>query len=87
MVRNPPANAGDMGLIPDLRRSHMPRSNLSLAPQLLCLCPRAQEPQLLEPMRPRAHAPQQEKPLNEKPVNPPPRTVKKEKKMNEYNYF
>ena len=24
MVKNPPANAGDMGLIPDLGRSHMP---------------------------------------------------------------
>ena len=27
MGKNPPANAGDMGSIPDLRRSHMPRSN------------------------------------------------------------
>ena len=26
MVKNPPANAGGMGSIPDLRRSHMPRS-------------------------------------------------------------
>ena len=25
--RNPPANAGDMGWIPGLGRSHMPRSN------------------------------------------------------------
>ena len=27
VVKNPPVNAGDMGLIPDLRRFHMPRSN------------------------------------------------------------
>ena len=27
MVKNPPANAGDMGLITDLGRPHMPRSN------------------------------------------------------------
>ena len=25
--RNPPANAGDTGLIPDMRRFHMPQSN------------------------------------------------------------
>ena len=27
VVKNPPANAGDMGLILDLGRSHMPGSN------------------------------------------------------------
>ena len=27
VVKDPPANAGDMGLIPDLGRSHMPWSN------------------------------------------------------------
>ena len=27
VVKNPPANAGDMGSIPGLGRSHMPRSN------------------------------------------------------------
>ena len=27
VVKNPPANAGDTGLSPGLRRSHMPRSN------------------------------------------------------------
>ena len=27
VVKNPPANAGDMGLIPDLGRSHMLQSN------------------------------------------------------------
>ena len=27
VVKNPPANAGDTGLSPDLGRSHMPQSN------------------------------------------------------------
>lgn len=27
VVKNPPAKPGDMGSIPDLRRSHMPRNN------------------------------------------------------------
>ena len=27
VVKNPPANAGDTGLSPDLERSHMPQSN------------------------------------------------------------
>ena len=27
VIKNPPANAGDTGLIPDLGRSHMPWSN------------------------------------------------------------
>ena len=27
MVKNPPANAGDMGLSPGLGRCHMPRNN------------------------------------------------------------
>ena len=27
VMKNLPANAGDVGLIPDLRGSHMPRSN------------------------------------------------------------
>ena len=27
VVKNPPANAGDMGSSPSLGRSHMPRSN------------------------------------------------------------
>ena len=38
VVKNPPANAGDTGLSPGPGRSHMPRSNLAHAPQLLSLC-------------------------------------------------
>ena len=34
--------------------------------QVLSLCSRAWEPQLLKPKHPRAYAPQQERPLNEK---------------------
>ena len=34
VVRNPPANAGDMGLIPDPGRSHVLQGNKACAPQL-----------------------------------------------------
>ena len=70
VVKNPPANAGDMDLSPGLGRSHMPRSNWARAPQLLSLRSRACKPQLLSPCAattearaPRARARQQEKPL------------------------
>ena len=69
VVKNPPANAGDMGSSPGPGRSHMPWNNLARAPQLLSLRSRAHEPQLLSPRAttteagaPRAHARQQEKP-------------------------
>ena len=69
VVKNPPANAGDMGSSSGPGRSHMPRSNQAGAPQLLSLCSRAREPQLLSPRTTtseahalRARAPQQEKP-------------------------
>ena len=38
MVESLPANAGDMGLIPGLGRSHMLRSNWAREPPLLSLC-------------------------------------------------
>ena len=76
VVKNPPAKVGDMGSSPGPGRSHMPWSNEARAPQLLSLCSRAREPQLLRPRAtttearaPRAHAPQQEKPLHEKPAH------------------
>ena len=69
VVKNPPANAGDMGSNLGLGRSHMPRSNYARAPQLLSLHSTAHVPQLLSPRAtttevcaPRAHDPQQEKP-------------------------
>ena len=69
VVKNPPANAGDMGSIPGPGRSHMLQSNWTCAPQLLSLRSRAREPQLLSPHATtveartlRACAPQQEEP-------------------------
>ena len=50
MVKNPPANAGDMGSSPGLGRSHRPRSKEAPAPQLLSLHSRAREPQLPKPV-------------------------------------
>ena len=47
MVKNPPANAGDMGSSPAPGRSHTQRSNKARAPQLLSLRSRARVPQLL----------------------------------------
>ena len=35
VVKNPAANSGDMGLIPDPGRFHMPRSSYTRGPQLL----------------------------------------------------
>ena len=49
VVKNLPAIAGDAGLSPDPGRSHMPWSNKARAPQLLSLCLRAREPQVLSP--------------------------------------
>ena len=46
---NPPANVGDPDSIFDLRRSYIPQSNEAHAPQLLSLCSKAQELQLLNP--------------------------------------
>ena len=69
-VKNPPTSAGDTGSSPSPGRSHRPRINEDRAPQLLSLCSRAHEPQLLSPRAttteahaPRTRAPQQEKPL------------------------
>ena len=50
VVKNPPANAGDTGSSPGPGRSHMPRISWARAPQLLSLCSRAREPQLLKPV-------------------------------------
>ena len=69
VVKNPPVNAGDMDSSPRPGRSHMPQNSEACAPQLLSLCSRAREPQLLSPRAtttearvPRARAPRQEKP-------------------------
>ena len=57
VVKNPPANARDTGLIPDPGRSHTLWSNEAPAPQLLS--PRAAT---TEGRAPRTHAWGQEKP-------------------------
>ena len=52
MVKNPPANARDTGLIPGSERFHMPRGNEAHAWQLLSLRTATttdREPQLLKP--------------------------------------
>ena len=56
IVKNPIANARDMGLIPDPERFHMPQSNLACAPQPLSPCSRARERQLLGPSAATAEA-------------------------------
>ena len=68
-LRMHPAMQGDLGSIPGLGRSHMLWNNKACGPQLLSLCSRAWEPQLLsshvtttEAHTPRTHALQQEKP-------------------------
>ena len=75
VVKNLPANAGDMGSSPGPGRSHMPQSNWARASQLLSLCSRAREPQLLslratttEARTPKARAPQLLKPAHLVPV-------------------
>ena len=62
VVKNPSANTGEKGSLPDPGRSHMPQGNSAHEPQLLSLCFRAWELQLLKPAL-RAQALQQEKSL------------------------
>ena len=80
VVKTPSANAGDMGSSPGPGRSHMPRSNEAHVPQLLSLCSRARDPQLLSPRAttteahtPGAHAPQQREATT---MRSPPTTTK-----------
>ena len=68
MVKNPPANAGDMGTSPGPGRSHMPQSNYDHKPQLLS--PRATTTAARVP---RARAPHQ----REATVMRSPRTTTK----------
>ena len=57
-VKSPSASAGDTGRIPGAGRSHVPWSHQARVAQLLSVCSRAQELQLLKPAGPRVHAPQ-----------------------------
>ena len=69
VVKNPPANAGDMGSIHSLRKSYMPRNNKGRVSQILSLCSRACHLQLLSPcaLEPVLH--NQRSRRNEKPVH------------------
>ena len=58
VVKNPPANAGDMGSIPGLGRLHMPWGNKECAPRLLSLCSRTHAPQQEKLPQEEAHVPQ-----------------------------
>ena len=70
MVNNLPANArdaGDLGLIAGLGRSHMPWSNQGHAAQLLSQGSRAQEPQPMSPSVPEPMLCNKRSHCNEKP--------------------
>ena len=49
MVKTLPANVGDMGSIPGVWKIPHAAGNEDRGPELLSLCSRAQEPQLLSP--------------------------------------
>ena len=70
MVENLPANAGDTGLSPGLRGSHMPRSNWAREPQLLSLRSATREAAMVRGPRTAIksgpHLPQLEKALAQK---------------------
>ena len=75
VVKNPSAKAGDLGLIPDPGRSHILQSTSACTSQLLNLCSRAGEPQLLSPcatttevQAPRAHGVPQRSHHNKEPT-------------------
>ena len=65
---NPPANVWDTGSIPGLGRFHMLQSNQVLVPQLLSLCSRTHQPQLLKPMCRTLVLRNKRSRLNEKPA-------------------
>ena len=95
VVKNPPANAGDMGSIPGSGRSHVMQGNWARVPQVLSLCSGAHKSQLLKPTHPRAHAPQQEKSAHHDERKPTcssedpaqPKTIPKYRKENALAYI
>ena len=60
VVKNPPCNAGDTGLIPGSGRSHEPWDTKPNAPQLWSLCSKVCTLQPLIPGHPRARARQRD---------------------------
>ena len=67
VVKNPPANAGDTGSIPDPGRSHMLWGNQAGVQQPLSWCPRAQGTKTAEPTHPRAWLCDKRSHCNEEP--------------------
>jgi len=76
VVKNPPANAGDTGLVPDLGRSQIEAAKptcynyWACAPEPGNCNDWAHMPQLLKPTHPKALALQQEKPPQSEPYAP-----------------
>ena len=82
VVKNLPASAGDVGLIPGLGRSHVLQNNEAHVPQLLSLCSWASKtqlhtPQLLKPVCPeptlssrRSHCKEKPEHCNKGPAQP-----------------
>ena len=68
-IENPPANAVDTGSSPGPGRSHMPQSNQAHVPQLLSLCSRTHETQLLKPMHLEPMLRNKRSHCNEKPAH------------------
>ena len=85
-VKNLPANTRDTSSIPEPGRSHLPRSDSARAPQLLSLCSRVREPQLSNPVHPRACALQQEestrRPISQLESKPCPLQLEKSSHSN-----
>ena len=84
VVKNPPANTGDAGSVPDLGRSYVPRSTHAHATHLLAPCSGAWELQPLKPEHSRSCAAQQEKPARRGAQAP--QLVKTQDSQNKYNY-
>ena len=58
VVKNLPANTGDVGSVSALGRFHLPWNNSILAPQLLTPVLKSHTPQQEKPLRREAHGPQ-----------------------------
>ena len=89
VVKNPPANAGDRGSISDLGRSCMPQSNSACLLQLLSLCSRAGELQLLQlaHLEPEPTNCKEEQPLLDTTRERPTKQQRSSTVKNKSNYF
>ena len=69
VVKNPPANSGDMGSKLAWGSLHLPQSNKAHAPQLLRASSRAPMPQLLKPTCPESVLSNKGSHHNKKPIH------------------